>query len=281
MLLGSAIWVLQETRHSTGLVVDFMSYPLIFPAFLVVASGFSRIFGPGRLSAVWQVLIAAAGTAPLLFNGWLREVVGPWVLPSWPAVAPFLFYGSALLATLLLGRQARPPVVGLALVAVFGVGHAFSIHQFNGLLRAGDVGFSVAGVQTHARRDASLSVVDLHLRLTGVGLDRVQLWWDGSESIEDGAGGSISLTHIAGSALRTGIRGFGDPPPGIEQISSDYLQALIARDSMIAVITRSSATADRMLARLREMGDWRRRREETVHHGGIRFQLIWLGPNPT
>jgi hypothetical protein len=36
-----------------------------------------------------------------------------------------------------------------------------------------------------------------------------------------------------------------------------------------------------MLARLREVGDWRRRREETIDHGGIRFQLIWLGPNPT
>jgi hypothetical protein len=182
MLLALAIWVLRETQYSIGLVVDFMTYPLIFPAFLVVASGFSRVFGPGRLSAVWQVLIAAAAAAPLVFNGWLWEVVGPWVLPSWPAVAPFLFYGGAMLAIVLLGRHARTPVVGLALVAVFGVGHAFSIHQFNHFLRTGDVGLRVGGVQTHARRDASLSVVDLHLRLTRAGLERVHLWWDGSES---------------------------------------------------------------------------------------------------
>ena len=282
MLLASAIWMLQESRHGTGLVLDFMTYPLIFPTFLVVSSGFARAFGSGRLSAVSSVLVAGAAGAPLVYSGWLQEAVGPRLLPSWPAVAPFLLYGGSLLAIALLGRHARTLGLRLVLVAVFGVGNAFSISQFNGLLSAEHVGLRVAPVHSHSRRDASLSVVDLHLRLSKAGLDRAYLWWDEGELIDpmDGSGRLRRLADIGMSTLRTGVHQFyASVTPGIDEIPADYLREFTDDKRLVALITRRQETVERMLARLREWGEWRLLGEEDVAHGGIRFRLFWLGSN--
>ena len=105
MLVASTIWVVQEARYNPALLIDFSSYPLIFPAFLVVAMSFARVFGPSRFSPVSHVLVAAAAGFALLRGNWLQMVVGPWVLPSWPAAAPFLLYGFALLGIIPLSPR--------------------------------------------------------------------------------------------------------------------------------------------------------------------------------
>lgn len=275
MMIAAGIWSLQEACHGTNLLITFMSYPLIFPSFLVIACAFDRVFGEVRLHPTLLPAVVATASIGILLSPWLEHFALPRMFSAYPVLLPVILYGAGLLMYAMVPALPRAPVAVLIVVALVGLGHCFTIPQWNGFQGSAQFGLRLGHEQP--RRDGHLCVVDSHLRLTRHGLDAVHLWWDENEKIMSGNASEFTmpLRDIGMSTTRTGVNGLyeTEPAPAIESIPDEYLRDLGLQRAIVVVMSQHLSVAEAMMKRLRQHGEWRLLQVETITHGAIRFQL--------
>jgi hypothetical protein len=241
----AALWIVWQSLGQTALQPDYFAYPLIIPCIMALGGlmslsgsglsvSFKRWIVPGCLLFAFIPGLDMLGR--LVPGSALASIGDPrWVIP---------FYFLSLVLVLATTRTAKWPILPFLMIAVLQI--YYPLFTRAGYVAGDKCSLSSTGYEAFMKLDRLATSVG--------GQDKSWMWLGPPETAKDAVGCVVPVAFLRTSAQSVAFNRLGTmEDKSASDIPAQEIAA-IPKDSWIAAVSTSPATAESLAERLRQAG---------------------------